>query len=103
VNEKRIREVIEVEKRALDMVAQANREAEQIPVEAEARAASIVDMARAAARDEAQRMVQRAKEGQESSGILAQAAVRMSQTAGLAEKNLEKAVMFVLERVLARA
>jgi vacuolar-type H+-ATPase subunit H len=43
VNEKRIREVIEVEKRALELVAQANREADQLPVQAEAEAAAIVE------------------------------------------------------------
>ena len=46
MNEKRIREVIEVEQKALELLAQANREAEQIPLQAEAEAAAILEDAR---------------------------------------------------------
>jgi vacuolar-type H+-ATPase subunit H len=103
VNEKRIREVIEVEQRALEMLAHAKRDAEQIPIQAEAEAAAIVENARAAAQDEARRMIEDAQKGDEATEIISQAQANMSRKAELADQNLEKAVTYVVERVLGRA
>jgi vacuolar-type H+-ATPase subunit H len=103
VNEKRIREVIEVEQRALDLLAQANREAEQLPVQAEAEASMIVANAQAAAQAEARTIIEQAQQGDEAAQIISRAEENMSRTSSMAEKNLEKAVTYVLERVLGRA
>ena len=63
MNEKRIREVIDVEKQAMDLVAQANREAEQLPRKAEVEAAAMIEQSRAAAEDEARQLIQSAQRG----------------------------------------
>ena len=103
MNEKRIREVIEVEQRALELLAQGNREADQIPIQAEAQAAAILEDARAAAHAEARRMIEEAQARDDSAGIISRAQDEMSHVGALADKNLEKAVAYVLDRVLGRS
>lgn len=102
MNENRIGEVIEVEKRAQEMVARATHEAEQLPIEAEARAVAIAEGARAAAQDQAARIIQEATQAADSSQIISHTEENMSRIARLADKNLEKAISYVLERVLGR-
>ncbi len=103
MNEKRIREVIDVEKRALELVAQAHREAEQIPIKAEAEATAIIEKARAAAQEEARHILEQAQNGDDAAAILKRAQEDMSKSASLADLNREKAVALVVERILGGA
>ena len=103
MNEKRIREVIEVEQRALELLAQANREAERIPLEAEAEAAAFLDSARRSAQDQARRIIDEAQQSDEAAETIARAQAEMMRITSLADKNLEKAIAFVVDSVLGRS
>jgi vacuolar-type H+-ATPase subunit H len=103
VNEKRIREVIDVEQRALDLLAQAQREAEQIPINAEAQAAAIISKARKEAQDEASQMIEAAQKGDEAAAIISRGKEAIDRAASLAVKNQLKAVAYVLDSVLGRS
>jgi F-type H+-transporting ATPase subunit b len=103
MNEQRIQEILEIETQAQEMLAQAKREAEGLPVKAESEAHEMVEKARAAANEEARRILEQAQAANEADKIMAAAEDRMAQTGKLAEKNLEKAVTLVLDRVLGKA
>lgn len=103
MNEKRIREVLEVEQKAMELLAKAKREAEQLPIEAEAEASRMIESARGAAQDEARKIIEEAQKGNEPEQIVSHAQESMARASSLAEKNLEKAVTYVLERVLGSA
>ncbi len=103
MNEKRIREVIDVEKRALDLVAQAHREADQIPLKAEAEATAIIEKARAAAQAEARQLIEKAQAGDDAAAIAKHAQAGMRESARLAAMNEEKAVAYVVEKILGGA
>ena len=103
MNEKRIREVIEIERQAEEMLAAAKREAEQLPIQAEAEAGNVIDQARASAKVEAGKILEQARAGGEAAEILSKTKVRMGEAEKLADVNLEKAVNYVLERVTGRA
>jgi len=103
VNEKRIREVLDVEQQALDLLERAKHEAEQAPLQAETKARELIEGGRALAQAEAQGLVEAAQGGEQASDILAAANARMKKSAESAEKNMEKAVAYVLERVVGEA
>ena len=103
VNEKRIREVIEVEKQALELLAQAQREAERLPVEAESAAREMIDKARVAARDEARKLVEQATSEEQAAEIIVRARAAMAERAKKANENFERAVTYVLERLVGAA
>ena len=102
MNEKRIREVIEVEQRALERVSQATREAEQVPVQAQAEAEKLIQTARVEAQDEARRLVERAQTADEAASIISRAEAEMTRIAAMADKNFERAVAHVVDRVLGK-
>ena len=103
MNEKRIREVIEIEKQAEEMLALAKREAEQLPVQAEAEARDILDKARASAREEARSMLEHVEAADDGAEIMSKAKERMGESEELAARNIERAVTYVLERVVGKA
>jgi vacuolar-type H+-ATPase subunit H len=103
MNEKRIREVIEIEKQAEEMLAAAKHEAEQLPIHAEAEAGKVIEQARASAKEDAGKILEQARAGGEAAEILSKTKVRMGEAEKLADVNLEKAVNYVLERVTGRA
>ena len=103
MNEKRIQEVIEIERRAQEMLEAARKEAERLPAQAEAEAQEIVSSARTAAEEEARRIVAQASAEDQVAGIASSAQERISQTEKLAASNLERAVEYVLERVMGKA
>lgn len=103
MNEQRIQEILEIETKAQQMLAQAKREAEELPVKAESDAHEMVEKARVTANAEARGILEQAQAANEAEKIMAAAEDRMSQTEKLAEKNFEKAVALVLDRVLGKA
>jgi vacuolar-type H+-ATPase subunit H len=102
VNEKRIQQVLEIEKKAEEIRAKAAAEAEQIPVRAEQEALDLIDKARASAEEEARLLVTKAKAEQESAGILADADENIRRTDTTAKTNFDRAVAYVLNRVVGR-
>ena len=103
MNEKHIREVLEVEKQAEELLAAAKREVERLPLDAETDARGIIEQERAAAREEARRILEEARSGGEAAEILARTQERMGEAEKRAAVHLEKAVAFVLERVIGKA
>ena len=102
MNEKRIQQVLEIEKKAEEIRAKAAAEAEQIPVRAEQEGQDLIDKARAGAEEEARRLVAKAKAEQESAGILASTTEQLQRTETTAKLNLDRAVAYVLSRVVGK-
>ena len=100
MNEKRIQEVIEIEKQAQQLLATASRAAEDLPAKAEAEAREIIERARASAKQEAQKLLERSAAEDEAAEIIAKSQATMAEGDRLAEKNMEKAVTYVLQQVI---
>ena len=103
MNEKNIQQVLEIEKQAADMQEKAKREAQEIPVKAEQEAQALIAKAKADAQEEARKMIANAQSDDSSGGVAADMASKNSEFETLAKKNFDKAVAFVLERVIGRA
>ena len=103
MNEKRIEQVLEIEKQAEDILNAATREAEQVPARAEQEAQQMIERARTEAQEEARKMLEKAQAQQETASILSQTDEKNREIEKLAMKNLDKAVTFVLERVIGKA
>jgi vacuolar-type H+-ATPase subunit H len=102
VNEKQIQQVIEIEKRAQEIHEAAVKEAQQLPVVAEQEAQALVEKARAEAEQEAREMLSKVRADEEAARILSEAEEKNRQIETVATKNLDRAVEFVLERVMGR-
>lgn len=102
MNEKRIQQVLEIEKQADDIHAKAVSQAAQIPLQAEIEAQTLIEKARADAQAEALKIVANAQVDEECQRILsdAEASVRTSEM--LALSNFDRAVNYVLARVVGR-
>jgi vacuolar-type H+-ATPase subunit H len=103
MNEKRIQEVIQVEKSAEQMLDAARKDAERLPVEAEEEARKLVQETRATAQEEARRLVDEAQSDVEVKKILAAAEDNAQRLQSQSKANFDRAVAFVLDRVLGRA
>ncbi len=102
MNEKRIEQVLEIERQAQGILDAATQEADQLPAKAEQEAREIVDRARSQAQEEARQMVEKAQAQDETAAILAKVDEKNRDTEKLASKNMDKAVAFVLERVIGK-
>jgi vacuolar-type H+-ATPase subunit H len=102
LNEKRIQQVLEIEKQAQAIYEQAISEAEQLPLLAEKEVQLLIEKARADATEEARQMIARAQSQDESAQILADADEKVRRTETLAAGNLDRAVAYVLARVIGR-
>jgi cell division septum initiation protein DivIVA len=103
MNEKHIQQVLEIEKQAQEIHEAAMKEAQQLPVIAEQEAQTLIEKARAEAQQIAREMVSEVKADEESARILAEVEEKNKQFEALATKNLDRAVDYVLERVIGRA
>jgi len=101
-NEKFIQKVLEIEKEADKIHDKAVREAEQLPVRADQESQSTIDKARVDAQGEAARLVDQAKVQEQSANILAEAEKNIQQTELLASNNFNRAVAYVVARVIGR-
>ncbi len=102
MNEKRIEQVMQIEGRAQEILDSAKQEAARLPLEAEREAQDIMLQVRTEAKAAAAQMVAGAAAEDEKTRILADAEKRIHESEQLAEKNLDKAVKYVLARVLGR-
>ena len=103
MNEKHIQQVIEIEKQAQEIHEAAMREAQQLPVLAEQEAQALIEKTRADAQQKAREMVSEVKTDEESARILSEVEEKNKQFEALAMSNLDRAVTYVLERVIGRA
>ena len=102
MNEKNIQEVLEIEKQADAIHKAALHEAQHIPVETEQEAQALIENARAAAEEEARKIVANAQSEEETARILSEAEDKIKRADGLAMKNRDRAVNYVMARVLGR-
>ena len=103
MNENRIKQVLELEKRAQEILDAAQKEAQQLPVMAEQEAQALIEKAGAEAQQQAREMVSKVQADEESARILSEAEEKNKQFEALAISNLDRAVDYVLERVIGRA
>ncbi len=103
MNEKRIEQVLEIERQAQGIIDAATRDAEQLPARAEQEAREIVERGRAQAQREAEEILAKAQAKEETERILSTADEKNRQTEKVAMGNLDKAVAYVLERVIGKA
>jgi len=103
VNEKHIQQVLSIEKQAQELHDAAMKEAQQLPVLAEQEAQALIEKARAEAQQKAREMVAEVKADEESARILSEAGEKNKQFEALAMSNLDRAVNYVLERVIGKA
>ena len=102
MNENRIQQVLEVERQAQEIHEKAVSEAQQLPVQAEQEAQAIIDKARAEAQEEARKLVSDAQAEQEVAKTLAQAGEKNRQVETLAMSNFDRAVNYILDRIIGR-
>ena len=103
MNEKHIQQVLEIEKKAQEVQEQAQREAQELPRLAEQEAQALIAKVKAEAQEEARKIIAEAQAEDKAKGILADVEQQNSELEAKANANLDKAVAFVLERVIGRA
>lgn len=99
MSEKHIQQVLEIEKQAQEIQEKAKREAHEIPVKAEREAQDLIAKARSEAQEEARRMIAAIRAG-ESSDPAVETASADSDIEAKAKSNFNRAVAFVMERVV---
>ncbi len=102
MNEKRIQQVLEIEKQADAIHARAVSQAAQIPQQAEQEAQALIEKARSEAEAEARKIVAEAQCDAECQHILKEAEERVRNDEILAMSNFDRAVNYVLARVVGR-
>ena len=102
MNEKRIEQVLEIEKQALALHEKAIREAEQIPLQAEKDADALIETARHEAEEKARQIEANAEPKEECDRILNQATEEARKTTELGMSNFDRAVTYVLNRVIGK-
>ncbi len=103
MNEKRIEQVLEIEKQAQQILDAATHDAEQVPARAEQEAREMVERARSQAQDEARQMLEKAQSQEQTADILSKAEEKNREVEKRAMQNLDKAVAYVLDRVIGKA
>ena len=102
MNEKHIQQVLEIEKKAQELQEQAQREAQELPRIAEQEAQALIAKAKAEAEEEARRLIAEAQGEDRGKEILADVERSSHDLEAKANANLDRAVNFVIERVLGR-
>jgi V/A-type H+-transporting ATPase subunit G/H/F-type H+-transporting ATPase subunit b len=102
MNEKRIEQVLEIEQQAQNVLNAAMRDAEQLPARAEQEAQAMIAQAKADAEAEARKVVEAAQSEDRASDIVAGMTKTSSDAEAKAKANFDKAVTYVLERVIGR-
>ena len=103
MNEKSIQQVLEIEKRAQEVFEKAKREAQELPVLAEQEAQAMIAKAKEEAQEGARKLIAQAQSESEATGILSEVERKNTEFEGQAKANMDKAVAYVLERVIGRA
>jgi vacuolar-type H+-ATPase subunit H len=100
MDEKRIQQVVEVEKQAQGIYEAALREAEKLPRQAELEAQAFIEKARKNAEEEVERMMATAQAEDEAKQILAQAEAKNLSLDQQVAKSSDRAVAFILSQLV---
>ena len=103
MNERNIQQVLNIEKEAQEIHDAAMNEAQQLPLVTEQEAQASIEKARADAQQKAREMISEVKADEESARILSEVEEKNKQFETLAMSNIDRAVSYVLERVIGRA
>ena len=103
MNEKHIQQVLEIEKQAQEIHEAAVKEAQQLPIQAEQEAQALIAKAKADAHEEARKMLAGLQPGDATGQSVTDAVGGNSEFEASAKQNFDKAVAFVLERVIGKA
>jgi V/A-type H+-transporting ATPase subunit G/H len=103
MNEKHIQQVLKIEKQAQEMQEKAKRDAKEIPVKAEQEAQEMLARARSEAQEEARKLIAQVQSEDKSKDVATDVDTKNSEFEALAKKNFDKAVEFVLNRVIGKA
>ena len=103
MDQKRIQQVLDIEKQAQEIHEAALKEAQQLPVTAEQEAQTLIEKTKSEAQQQAREMVSGVKADEESARILSEVEEKNKQLEDQAMKNFDRAVNFVLERVVGKA
>lgn len=98
----RIKQVLEIEKKAKEMQEKAARDAQELPVKAEQEGQVLIAKAKADAEQEARKIIAAAQNVDAVKGALADGD-KSDQLEAQAKKNFDKAVAYVLDRVIGKA
>jgi vacuolar-type H+-ATPase subunit H len=101
-NERRIQQVLEIERQGQAIHEAALREAAQLPAQAEQEAQALIEKARADAQDEARQLIASAQATEECARILAEAEEAVRRMEALATSHSERAVSYVLDQVVGK-
>jgi len=98
----RIQQVLEIEMQAHAITDDAAREAERLPIQAEQEAMAVLEKSRAATQEEARQMITEANAETDTLRILDQTKESAKRTDALAMSNFDRAVAYVISRVVGR-
>jgi len=102
MNERNIQQVLNIEKEAQEIHDAAMKEAQQLPVIAEQEAQGLIEKAKAEAEQEAREMLSKVQADEEGARILSEVEEKNRQFETVAVSNLDRAVEYVLERVIGK-
>ncbi len=103
MNEKRIEQVMQIESQAQQILDAAKQDAARLPLQAERDAQDIIAQARAQAQAEAEKMLAQAASQNETARIGAEAEKRIHDSEEVGKRNMDRAVDYVLTKVLGKA
>lgn len=102
MNENRIQQVLEIEKQAQEIHELALKEAQQLPISAEQESQVMLEKVLAGAQEEARQLIAKAQAKEETDRILLEAEKKNRETEALAMSNFDRAVNFILDRVIGK-
>ena len=103
LNEKRIQQVLDIEKQAQAVHAKAVAEAEQLPVQAEQDAQALLERVRAESQNEARDMIAKAQSQEEVDQVLTETQEKIQHIDSGAQAHMTRAVHYVLNRIVGKA
>ncbi len=103
MNERRIEQVMQIENQAQRVLDKAKDDAARLPVEAEREAQAILERTRTEARAEAEKLIEAAAAEAETQRIISEAETRIREADEVARRNIDRAVQFVVDKVLGKA
>jgi len=100
MNEKRIEQILDIEKQAQAIIDAATKDAEQLPAQADQEALELIKQARASAQEEAHKILAEAQSEEEAAGIVSKAEDKNREVEKQAMAHLDRAIAYVLDRVI---
>ena len=102
MNENRIQQVLDIEKQAQEIHEKAVRDAQQLPILADQESLAFLEKARASAQEESRQLIANAQAKEETTRILVEAEKKNKEVEALAMSNFDRAVNYILDRVIGR-